>query len=333
MTIAFLVTRLEKPSARYRALQFFPSLEKHGYAPEVHVIPKSFGARVRLLRSMRDFDIVFLQKKLFNAFEFAILRRNARRLIYDFDDAVMFRDPTDGAHCSRKRRDNFSRTVRGSDAVIAGNEYLRSFAAQENPQTSVIPTSLEMSRYVERPLRGASGSITIGWIGSGTTLFYLERMKHVWDAIFDMFPHTVLKIVADRFFECMRMPVIKKQWGYAEEIDDLHSFDIGVMPLTDDPWSRGKCGFKLLQYMAAGIPAVCSPVGTNREIITEGVNGFWAEGNDEWVDKVGRLIRSAELRVEMGRKARATVFEGYSTEVSGRKILELFNTLSQRSVR
>lgn len=328
MNIAFLVTRIEKPSARYRVFQYIPFLKMEGYISEVFTIPKNHLDRINLFRKMRNFDIVFLQKKLLNIIEWHILRKNSKRLVYDFDDAVMFRDPNNKSQVSKKRMNDFLRTVKNTDIVIAGNKYLKNFAIKENPKTFVIPTSVDMNRYTEKQSSIESNPIILGWIGSNATLFYLERIKNVLDTIFDRFLSVRLKIVADKFLDCARMPVIKKHWAYEEEISDLHTFDIGLMPLTDDPWSRGKCGFKLLQYMAVAVPAVCSPVGVNREIISDGINGFWAYSEDEWIDTVGKLMQNHQLRTEMGSRARKTVIERYSTEVNSKKILALFNSLS-----
>lgn len=329
MKIAFLVTSFEKPSARYRVLQYIPILEEKGYLPEVCIIPKNYRNRIKLFRKMRSFDFVFLHRKLLSTVGWYILRKNAKRLVYDFDDAVMFKDSINKNQISNRRMNNFIRTVKNADLIIAGNEYLKDFAIKENPRSFVIPTPIDMQRYVERSHEVPSDIIIIGWIGSSVTLFYLEKMKKAWDAIFNKFPYVKLKIVADKFFDCNRMPVIKKQWRYEEEIADLHTFDIGLMPLTDDPWSRGKCGFKLLQYMAVGVPAVCSPVGVNREIVTDGINGFWANDEDEWVDKVGELIKNRQLRIEIGSRARKTIIERYSTEVCSKKILAILNSVGR----
>lgn len=330
MNIAFLATRIEKPSFRYRVLQYIPFLEKEGYKCEVNVIPKTVWARIKLFRRMKNFDIVFLQKKLFNAVEWSFLRKNARKLIYDFDDAVMFRESNNKNLFSDRRMNSFIRTVKDSDIVIAGNEYLKDLAIKENKKTFVIPTSVDMNRYTEKPLMASSDSVILGWIGSSSTLFYLERMKNVWDSLYKLFPNIKLKIVADKFFDCENMPVIKKQWSYEGEIQDLHTFDIGIMPLTDDPWSRGKCGFKLLQCMAVGIPVVCSPVGVNKDIVTDGINGFLADRDEEWIEKIGILIKNDKLRLQMGKMARETVLAHYSVNIAIRQLIEIFK-LSERT--
>lgn len=325
MKIAFLVTRIEKPGSRYRVLQYIPILKKEGYKADVFVIPKNLRSRSQLFRKMRDFDIVFLYKKLLNFVELHLLRKNSKHLIYDFDDAVMFRDSKHNHQVSGSRMTKFIRTIKNADVVIAGNEYLKMFSVKENPKTFVIPTSIDINRYTEKPKDKESNSLIIGWIGSKSTLFYLENMKYVWDKIFELFPFVSLKIIADTFFDCLKMPVIKKPWSYEDEIEDLHTFDIGLMPLTDDPWSRGKCGFKLLQYMAVGIPPVCSPIGTNRDIVNDGKNGFWAMEEHEWIKKIGYLIKNPELRLQMGEKARETVIKNFSADLNIKKLIHLFS--------
>jgi glycosyltransferase involved in cell wall biosynthesis len=172
------------------------------------------------------------------------------------------------------------------------------------------------------PKAGADndGTVTLGWIGSSSTIFYLERIRGVLDRVFERHTNTRLKIVADRFLDCDLMPVVKKNWDYGDEIADLRSFDIGLMPLTDDPWARGKCGFKLLQYMAVGVPGVASPVGVNTEIIEHGRNGFLAESEKEWTECLARLIEDPALRRRMGEEARRTVIERYSQDVNAPRL-------------
>jgi glycosyltransferase involved in cell wall biosynthesis len=148
------------------------------------------------------------------------------------------------------------------------------------------------------------------------TLKYLKQISPALVQLSKRFPDLKLKIVADEFFEIHGLEVEKKEWSLTEEIKDLHSFDIGLMPLSDDAWTRGKCGFKLLQCMAVGLPVVCSPVGMNREIVTDGVEGFWASSQKEWVDKIGTLVQDGSLRETMGSKGRKKVEKTYSLSIN-----------------
>lgn len=327
LKIAFLTKGFEAPSARYRALQYIPFIEKEGHSVHSYLIPKKVHDRVKLFLKMKEYDIVFFQKKLLNLVGWHILRKSARKIVYDFDDAIMFRDSNRNSISSGKRERRFNRICGGSDAVIAGNEYLHSFALKVNRRSYVIPTSIDIERYTEKPVSTDSDSVTIGWIGSKANIIYLKQMSAVLDRLHDDFPHTRLKIVSNAFFDCSSMPVMKVPWTYEEEIKELHSFDIGLMPLADDQWARGKCGFKLLQCMAVGVPVVCSPVGTNKDIVADGENSFLAADENEWIEKLVSLTTDIKLRQQMGKSARSTVIEKYSTEVNSRKLIEIFNSL------
>lgn len=320
MKIAFLTTRVEKPSTRYRFLQYISYLEKEGFSIKVFTIQGGFFNRINLFESLDSFDIVFLQKKLFSFFDWHSLRKNARKLIYDFDDAVMFNDSKKKDMDSSRRLKRFKRTVGEADLVIAGNNYLKEWALKFNKNTLMIPTPIDMKRYKEKSFEKMNGDVVIGWIGSETTLYFLEKMRDILDKVNMEFPHTKLKIVCNAFFDCNHIAVEKKEWKYDEEIRDLHSFDIGLMPLTDDVWTRGKCGFKLLQYMAVGLPAVASPVGVNSEIINHGINGFLAKNKDDWRKNISTLIKDVDLRKRIGKEARNTVIERYSLEVNAPKL-------------
>ncbi|MBI5560484.1 MAG: glycosyltransferase [Deltaproteobacteria bacterium] len=320
MKIAFLTTRTEKPSARLRFLQYIPYLEKEGFSIEVMTIPRGFMERMRFFKTLSAFDTVFLQKRLFGFIDWRLLRGAAKKIVYDFDDAVMFNDSAKGNPESSVRMKRFKRTVEESDAVIAGNRYLMEWGLKHNGNTFLVPTAVDTERYREKKGKHEDSCVTLGWIGSGSTLFYLERMRATFDELFERRPNTRLKIVADRFFECGRMPVVKKRWNYGEEAEDLGSFDIGLMPLSDDVWARGKCGFKLLQYMAAGVASVASAVGVNKEIISHGANGFLAGKDSEWLKHLSELVSDRALRDRFGEEARKTVYERYSTAVNAPKV-------------
>ncbi|MCJ7665015.1 MAG: glycosyltransferase [Desulfobacterales bacterium] len=156
--------------------------------------------------------------------------------------------------------------------------------------------------------------MTIGWIGSRSTLPYLDHIKGVFEELGERYGYIELKVICDIFFDCEKIPLIKKMWGEKEAIADLKSLDIGVMPLSDDPWSRGKCGLKILQYYGVGVPVVCTPVGVNRDVVQDGINGFWAMTHEEWIEKLSLLIEDPSLRQKMGLYGRELVRESYSLQ-------------------
>ncbi len=313
MKVLFLVPRLEKASTRYRVLQYLPALDENGIDHEIIALSFELRNRARLHSKIWSADVVFIQKKLFTFLELLWVYQAAKRLIYDFDDAVMFKSEPASIMQQVRQMKRFANTIKRSGLVLAGNRYLKEQAQVYNKNIKVLPTVLDMTRYVVRPEGLKSNQcVTLGWIGSKGTLRYLQAISPALERLGQRWPGLKLKIVADDFFDLQHVEVIKKIWRSEEEIVDLHSFDIGLMPLADDVWTRGKCGFKLLQCMAVGLPVVCSPVGVNAEVVSDGREGFQANSHEEWVDKLGALIADSSLRQTMGRHARELVLEAYS---------------------
>jgi glycosyltransferase involved in cell wall biosynthesis len=324
----FLVSRLDNASTRQRVLQYQPFLEREGMTSQVLAAPQTMSGKIRLWLSLPRFDVLFIQRRLLQPWEVWWMRRRVRHLVYDLDDAVMFKDRGAGQERNRTRRVKFRGLVKRCDLVIAGNRYLQDQVLPFNDRVEVLPTCVDLERY--RPKTSMEKArVTIGWIGSQATLAYLEDLRGVLDAVGKRYRQVELKIVADRFFDCEIIPVIKKTWDYATEIADLHSFDIGLMPLTDDVWSRGKCGFKLIQCMAVGVPVVCSPVGVNREIVEHGVNGWWAANAAGWIEALSALIESPSLRLQFGGAGRKTVAQRYSLQVNAPRLTRLLRQLLQ----
>lgn len=323
MKILFLVRDKNHPAPRYRVLQYLPYLNLQGIQSEVANFPSSFVGWWQIVRRLSDFDIVFIQKKRVQPFWLKRLKSKAR-VIYDFDDAVMYNSSRHPNPDSPLRMAQFVNTLKNVDGVIAGNDYLKLLAVPHNPKVWVLPTSIETSRYPIRETK-ASPEIILGWVGGSKSLVFLKTLSIVLDRLYERYPNLRLKIVCNEFFDCARMPVIKKQWSGAEEINDILSFDIGLAPLPDDPWSRGKCATKLLQCMAAGVPSVSAPVGVHKEIVQEGVNGFLARNDDEWIDRIGRLVENETLRRQIGQAGRQTVEKDYSVNASTPKLVALFN--------
>jgi glycosyltransferase involved in cell wall biosynthesis len=319
MKILFLVPRLDKASTRYRVLQFVPWLEAAGCV--VEVIPLTGGGHAKSFLRAAVADIVVVQKKLFSSLAIKLLRRVSRRLIYDFDDAVMYKDRPSSTSALARQKKRFIGNLRRADLVIAGNRYLMELAADYHPDVRILPTCLDMDRYIARRYDAINNpEVIIGWIGSRGTLKYLEEIAPALEKIGKLHPYARLKIVADEFFDMESLSVIKKIWSHADEIADLHSFDIGLMPLADDSWTRGKCAFKLLQCMAVGVPVVASPVGANQEVVTDGREGFFAASIEEWADRLSMLIKDASLRQRMGMAAREKVLTEYSLQVNAPKL-------------
>ncbi len=315
--ITCLVPSFEMPSVRLRTGAFLPFLREAGIDASLVEVPQNLVRRLRLFRQLQRFDGVLVAKKLFPAWQVCLLRRNAKKLVYDFDDAVMFSDSERNNFRSRTRRRRFVATARAADLVICGNEYLKEQTRPYTDSAQVVPTCIDLSAYKLKEHTPPADKVTIGWIGSRSTVKYLDFLRAVLPHLTSAGKRVELKVVADAFPEDLGIPLVKKQWRAEDEAEDLASFDLGLMPLPDNPWTRGKCGFKLLQYQAAGLPAVASPVGVNSQIVEDGVTGFLVESPEEWADKLVRLIGDDELRRRMGASARQHVEAHFSLATWG----------------
>jgi len=285
---------------------------------------------VQFFKNLPRYDIVFLQRKRFNQPRLGLLRKRARRIIYDFDDSVMYRNSKakDPVSSTRKRR--FVRMIQNSDFVIAGNEFLKGEVLPYNSNVEVMPTAIDREKYAIKPYPVQQKKVILGWIGDHGSIHYLEKMKPIFERVGEKYPEVELKIVCDTFFECDRMNVIKKHWTSEEEVADLQGFDIGLMPLIDDPWSWGKCGFKIVQYQAVGLPVVCTPVGVNRDLVEDGVNGFYAMTPAEWEEKLSRLIEDPALREKMGREGRQRVLRNYTYQTCAPHLVSILERVAQK---
>jgi glycosyltransferase involved in cell wall biosynthesis len=244
----------------------------------------------------------------------------------------MYRNSTAPSPYSRTRQKRFARIIKAADYVTAGNNFLKDQAAKFTDRVTVIPSAIDRERYSAKDYQEKKARVTIGWIGDHGSIHYLQRMRPVFDKLGRKYPDLELKIICDTFFDCKNIEVVKKSWSQKEEVEDLKSLDIGVMPLLDDPWSWGKCGLKILQYYGVGVPAVCTPVGVNRDVVQNGVNGFWAMTNDEWIEKLSALIEGPSLRHKMGLKGRELVRRSYSIQGCAPTLYGVLHEVAQQGV-
>lgn len=269
--------------------------------------------RLRVIATIaRGFDVVVVHRTLFlsrlGLLE-PLLRRYNPRIVYDYDDALF---------AMRAYRRGFGRAVEAARAVIAGNDFLAAEARRYCPRVTVIPTSVDLDSCRLRDSSGAAGGLTIGWVGNPSGFGYLEAVKDALAEVLMRHPQVRLRIVSDGSRFAMPDAVVDRVsfelWRLATEVDTVRSFDIGIMPLPADRFSQGKCGFKLIQYLAVGLAVVCSPVGVNRSIVVDGQTGFLADSPEEWVEKLSRLIKDAELRIRLGQAGRQIVVENFTIE-------------------
>lgn len=319
MKLAVLCDDPDGAVVRFRLRAIGADLAAAGFRTvEYRPIPNRLTARLAEFRALRDADLVLLVRKLFTWAEMKALRASARRLAYDLDDAVMFRDPFRGRPVSHVRRRRFRHTVRSADLVTAGNEYLMGLAAEDAPETKrfLAPTPVDTVRFSPGPSPHAG--FRVGWIGSRATRAYLDLVVPALQEFCAGRPDAVVAVMADAApsqFGGVRTEYTP--WSDAGEVAFLRSLDAGIMPLSDDPFSRGKCGFKLLQYMACGVPAVASPVGVNTEMCDGGRVAQLAASPGDWAPALRRIAADPAAARAAAAAARARVEERWSARVLG----------------
>ena len=297
---------------------YFPHLRAAGWEPVHADEPRGAGAWIRLLREARQADAVVLVRRLLRQPWRTLLRRASHQLIFDYDDAV-FLDNT--GRIARRRRRRFERTLSLCDQVWAGNSYLAQEAAGCCPRLTVLPTSVETGKYGIDPPKPAD-TLDLVWIGSSSTRAYLEQLMPVLDAARLRVPNLRLKIVADFDLPGRATPTVAVPWSEAGEAEALASSHIGIAPMPNDPWTQGKCGCKVVQYMAAGLPVIASRLPNHEDLIVEGQTGLLVDGSVSWIDAMVRLASDAALRQQMGSAGRERARQRLAADVTAAKMLD-----------
>jgi glycosyltransferase involved in cell wall biosynthesis len=312
-----------RPSFRQRISCYLDILRTNGINCEVVHYPRGSLARYQVIRKAAEFDAVYLQKKTLNVLDAMWFRRYAKNVIFDFDDAVMYDNKYPERRPSRRKHTKpFERTVKLAKMVIAGNSYLAEHARRFNPNVQILPTGLDTSAYKLETSPKDDGKVRLVWIGSHSTLGYLEQIKPALEEIGSRFDNVVLRIICDEFIHIRNINVEKCTWSEQTQIRDLVTSDIGLAPLPDNRFTKGKCGFKILQYSSACLPVIASPVGVNVDYIKEGINGFLAEGRLDWIEKISRLLKEPELRKKMGIAGSKEV-QRFDFKVLGEELVKL----------
>ena len=341
------------PSQRFRFEQYLRHLSEKGFQTVIkpffsettyrtlyqngNLLLKVYGIlgsnfnRLLLLFHMHSFTLVFIHREATPIgppwMEWMIAKVLRKKIIYDFDDAIWLTDKNNESAWARffRWRTKVASICKWSCKVSCGNMYLGRYAGQFNNAVVIIPTTIDAENiHVPTPKVPNTQGVTIGWTGSHSTLKYLETILNVLQALERKYPQVQFLVIADRDPQLALQRCRFVAWKKETEIRDLATMDIGVMPMPDDPWTRGKCGFKALQYMAMQIPAVLSPVGVNKEIVESGVEGFLCESPEEWFGALEHLILNPEKRKEMGMKGRQKVIRSYSVASNSANFLSLF---------
>lgn len=329
MKVVFITSDIEDPSARLRVSNYLAPLGEAGLEARARELPRSSRARWRLFRSLPEHDVVVLHRKLFSFLELSFLRRNSRTLVYDFDDAMGLRVPWQSGRPARARTRRFRRTVAWSDGLLPGSNALREMAGPVRVPVHVLPTPVNLDRAPAPSPARPSGTV-LGWIGQESSLPYLEALAPALERLARSVPDLRLRVIADAPVEVPGVFVEPVAWTEEGEWEALAGVDVGLAPLTDDAWSRGKCAFKVLQYFAAGRPVVASPVGMNAEVVTPEETGLWARTEDEWVSALAGLLPDAGRRQRMGEAGRRLVEERYGLRGRARELCDFLWRVRKR---
>lgn len=323
MKVLIIISNPKRASFRQRIAMHLDRLRLHKIDCTVIKLPSGPLARRKLFQKATDYDCVILHKKALNYLNAIWLRSYSKKIIYDFDDAIMY-NAENPEKFDLKRQKAFQRTTDLADMIIAGNSYLAEHAKKFNHNVEILPTALDTKIYnIQHSIKN-DDKIRLVWIGSKSTLKYLEEIKPALEKIGLCFNNIILRIICDKFIDLDNMPVEKHDWSLKTQVSDLISSNIGLAPLPNNRFTRGKCGFKILQYAAAGLPIVTSPVGVNSEYVINGVTGFQASSIPQWIDRITELIKNAELRKKMGAAGRVSV-EKYDIDVIGEELYGLLD--------
>lgn len=326
MKVLFLASNISRASFRLRIHDHLDYLQEHGLQCDVSALPKGTLAKWRFFKSLRNYDVVFNHRKCLNFWDSLMFWHYCPKTIFDFDDAIMHNSSKPWRKYSRRFR-LFRRTALKTDIMIAGNETLANIARKYCGNVHVLPTGLDLLEYSEaKPLR-KDGRIRLVWIGSASTLPYLKKLRPVLEKIGRSYENVELRIIADEFFELENMTVDKRRWALETQASDLVECDIGLACMPDDIFTRGKCGFKILQYFAAGLPVIASPVGVNKEFVEQSNAGILAVTDEQWEAAIKKAIVDIDSFRLLGQNGKDFV-EKFDRSVISQKLCQIIKSCS-----
>lgn len=349
------------PGQRYRIEQWTPLLEQLGaeivFEPfrgeelhsllcqpgnttrKVYLASKALDQRLRLIKRISEFDVVYIYNEAAMLGP-ALIERflNIKRvpIVFDFDDAIFLHytyiSPVNRYLRLLKFPGKTKTICRLASHVLAGNDYLAGYASRFNPHVTIVPSTVDTNVYAVDGSRKPSDPLVIGWTGSYSTVQYLNTLRSTLQELAKR-ERFKLRVIGVPNYQLEGVEVEAVPWNSETEVADLKPVDVGIMPLPDDPWTRGKCGMKALQYMGLGIPTVCSPVGVNSTIIRTDENGLLAGTEDQWLNQLTRLLHSAALRDRLGKAGRATVEAEYSMSIHAPRVYQIFESVVRQRSR
>lgn len=311
-------------------------LYKNGnYAAKSLGMFRAITRRFNQILKSSDYDLIYLYRTasmVGPAWLEKLLSFRKVPIIYDFDDAI-FLENTSNANKHFGWAKFVGKTAdisQLSTSVTVGNTYLSEYAKQYNDNVYIIPTSIDTEHY--QPVKNGkngSGRVVVGWTGSSTSQYHLEAFEPTLAELLKRRDDVEIRVISNREPSFKEIPYTWREWSPETEVEEIAEIEIGIMPTPDDEWSRGKCALKALQYMALGIPAICTDMGANRDVIEQGKNGFLAKDRKEWLKYFDMLIDDETLRNKLGYEARKTVVDKYSME----KCAELFADVARKTIK
>jgi glycosyltransferase involved in cell wall biosynthesis len=332
--VAAFTTGEHMPGSRFRVRQYVQSLRAHdielrefftrlGAYPPTGKLIRPFwavGSLVSRLPSIVHsyrYDVILFQREMLSTF-FTLEFLTKKPRILDVDDAIwLYRNGS----CAR-------RLAKISDSVICGNSFLADYFSQWNPNITILPTAVDTDRFfplASQPheVDGGDASPTIGWSGGQGGFVDLQVAEKALQVVLRKHPRARLRVIADAAPRCLDLPVGQVEfvpWSPETEVRAIQGLDIGIMPLLDTVWSRGKCSYKMLLYMSCGVPVVVSPIGMNSEVLNMGTVGAGASTTDDWVGALEEVLGNPQLAADMGRRAREVVLQSYSINTLAPKL-------------
>ena len=347
------------PGQRFRFEHYFSFLEANGYEchlsnlidkeadkifyspgntfKKLNVIFSAFRTRLIDALNANKYDAIFVFREVFMMRTFVLenlFRNHTDKLMFDFDDSVWLPNVSKANEkfVFIKSHNVVPKLISNCKLIVAGNPYLKDYASQFNKNITIIPTTIDVNEYVKKDVVKDENKVCIGWSGSVTTIqhfktalpFLRELKKKYGDKI-------CFQVIGDKNYVDEELGITGVAWNKNNELEELSKIDIGIMPLPDDLWAKGKCALKGLQYMALEIPTIMSPVGVNIDVIKDGENGFLANSVSEWTEKLELLINNPDIRKKVGAAGRKTVVDEYSIEANREKYLSAFNFVTNQS--
>ncbi len=328
MKLMIITNNPTRASFRLRIEDHLDFLEKEGIRSTVFALPKKTADRWKIFRQASGYDALLLHRKCLNIWDWWFLSRHCPPVVFDFDDAIM--------HSSTKPESDrtshyrlFKRTAEKATAMIAGNDNLAGYARKYCDRVHVLPTGLDVPAYFVPDTKKPDDRVRLVWIGSRKTLPYLAEIRPVLEQIGAENKNVVLRIIADRFFELENMEVEQRPWSLEGQVRDLRECDIGISPLPDNRFTRGKCAFKMLQYFATSLPVVASPVGTNRTFLEESGAGLLASTPAQWKEAILTMVADMDGWRKKGEGGRHYVRRFDKPDIA-RELARILKTATDR---